>query len=148
MLFRSVPSIVSAAGIVHDIGKIIMLQIFGLDYYNKILMSPLEEHELLSLERELYEIDHSVLGGYFLNWWAFPLDLVEITLYHHTPSAPEVSNKALVALMCMASQIEENSSIILSEPFLNAMDILKVGEPFYLEIQEKYHMIEQTNDSN
>ena len=143
-----VPSIVSAAGIVHDIGKIIMLQIFGLDYYNKILMSPLEEHELLSLERELYEIDHSVLGGYFLNWWAFPLDLVEITLYHHTPSAPEVSNKALVALMCMASQIEENSSIILSEPFLNAMDILKVGEPFYLEIQEKYHMIEQTNDSN
>jgi HD-like signal output (HDOD) protein len=141
-----VPAIISSAGIVHDIGKIIMLQIFGIDYYNKIILNPTEAVDLLKLERDLYEIDHSELGGYFLNWWAFPLDLVEITLYHHTPDAPEVSNKALVALMCMASHIEENDSIVLSEPFMNAMDILKVAEPFYLEIQEKYHTQDHTQD--
>lgn len=140
-----VPPIISSAGIVHDIGKIIMLQIFGSEYYNKILMNPIGSSDLLSLERELYAIDHSVLGGYFLNWWAFPLDLVEITLYHHTPNAPEVSNKVLVALMCMASQIEENDAMILSASFFDAMEILKVGEAFYLEIQEKYHAVDHKN---
>lgn len=137
-----VPAIISSAGIVHDIGKIIMLQIFGMDYYDRILMNPLDEQDLLKLEQDIYEIDHSVLGGYFLNWWAFPLDLVEITLYHHTPNAPEVSNKELVSLLCMASHIEENESIILNEPFMNALDILKVGEPFYVEIQKKFHAVE------
>ncbi len=143
-----VPAIISSAGIVHDIGKIIMLQIFGIDYYNKIILNPTEAVDLLKLERDLYEIDHSELGGYFLNWWAFPLDLVEITLYHHTPDAPEIANKAFVALMCMASHIEENESIVLSEAFMNAMDILKVGEPFYLEIQEKYHTQDNTIENN
>ncbi|HAS74725.1 MAG TPA: hypothetical protein DCS67_11335, partial [Clostridiales bacterium UBA8960] len=81
-----VPPILSSAGIVHDIGKIIMLQIFGERYYEEILMQAYNDDVLLATERENFGIDHSMLGGYFLNWWAFPVDIIEVTLFHHTPT--------------------------------------------------------------
>ncbi len=135
-----VPPIISAAGIVHDIGKIIMLQIFGENYYNEILRHNYRSDFLLQKERELYQIDHSMLGGYFLNWWAFPLDIIEITLFHHTPEDPGISNRKLVCLMCIASQIASNEYSPQNENFLFAMDYLQIDENQLKEIIAKYEI--------
>jgi len=133
-----VPAIISAAGIVHDIGKIIMLQIFGDDYYNDILKHNYNSDVVLERERELYKIDHSMLGGYFLNWWAFPLDIIEITLFHHTPEDPDVSNRKLVALMCIASQIASKEHNLANVNYLYSMEFLNIDENFLKETIEKY----------
>lgn len=136
-----VPPIISAAGIVHDIGKIIMLQIFGDRYYDEILKHAYHDDALLSKERELFKIDHSMIGGYFLNWWTFPLDIIEVTLFHHTPNDPGISNRKIVALMCIASQIEMNEHLEQNENYHYAMDLLGIGEEFTKEITLKYHPV-------
>ena len=133
-----VPPIISAAGIVHDIGKIIMLQIFGDDYYNQILSHSYQDDGLLQKEQEIYGIDHAIIGGYFLNWWAFPYDIIEMTLYHHTPNDPDISNKKQVALMCLASQIDNNMMENNDMNFKFAMDVLNVNGDFLKDILDKY----------
>ena len=138
-----VPSIISAAGIVHDIGKIIMLQIFGDRYYNETVKSKLDDDLLIEVEKSLFGIDHSMLGGYFLNWWAFPLDIIEMTLYHHTPKDPDISNMKLVALMCIASKIESQSFEPNSINYMEAKDILNIDDSFLMDIHIKYNETDQ-----
>ncbi|HSN67168.1 MAG TPA: response regulator [Fusibacter sp.] len=137
-----VPAIISAAGIVHDIGKIIMLQIFGDRYYNETVKEGLEDDQLIDVEKSLFGIDHSTLGGYFLNWWAFPLDIIEMTLYHHTPKDPDISNKKLVALMCIASKIEMQSFQSDSIHYMDARDILNIDDSFLMDIHIKYNEVD------
>lgn len=140
-LFKvKVPPVISAAGIVHDIGKIIMLQIYGDDYYHKILNQSHSDDDLLELEKAFYGIDHSTLGGYFLNWWSFPLDLVETTLYHHIPQDPDLSNRTLTSMMCIASQIETTEYKDHNANFMFALDVLKIDEPFLNDIIEKFNL--------
>ncbi len=134
-----VPAIISAAGIVHDIGKIIMLQIFGDQYYDEIIKAGLIDDALIDKERALFGIDHSMLGGYFLNWWAFPLDIIEMTIYHHTPKDPDIANSKLVALMCIASKIEVGSFDENSINYMDAKAILNIDDSFLTDIRIKYN---------
>ena len=133
-----VPPIISAAGIVHDIGKIIMLQIFGNSYYDDILKLNLRDDQLIGKENELFGIDHSTIGGYFLNWWAFPYDIIEMTLYHHIPNDPDILGKKQVALMCLSSLIESKMMSTENTNYLEAMDVLGISEDFFREIVSKY----------
>ncbi len=138
-----VPAIISAAGIVHDIGKIIMLQVFGDRYFIETIKSELKDDQLLEIEKSIFGIDHSMLGGYFLNWWAFPLDIIEMTLYHHTPKDPDISNKKLVALMCIASKIEALPFDEDSTNYIYAKSILNIDDSFLTDIHIKYNLADQ-----
>lgn len=134
-----IPAIISAAGIVHDIGKIILLQIFGNIYFDEILKLKLRDDQLISKEEEIFGIDHSTIGGYFLNWWAFPYDIIEMTLYHHTPKDPDILNKKQVALMCISSQIESKMTTPLNTNYVEAMEVLGISEDYLKEIIKKYN---------
>lgn len=134
-----VPPIISAAGIVHDIGKIIMLQLFGDHYYEAILKPGYDAQEIIQKEREVFGNDHSSLGGYFLNWWAFPLDIIEMTLYHHNPIDPDISNKPLVALMCVASMIENKEYLKDAAVYTDALEILNTSTEQLNDVIEKYN---------
>ncbi len=78
---KSDPSV----GIIHDIGKIIILQYFP-DRYESIVSEPGDSdfyHDELALGFEGYT--HSEIGAYFLDWWNFPEVMVEAALFHHRP---------------------------------------------------------------
>ena len=136
------PPIISAAGIVHDIGKIIMLQIYGEKYYTDILANSYKNDMLLEKEHELYGVDHAIIGGYFLNWWAFPMDIIEVTLFHHTPEDTCVSNKKLVAMMCIASQIETKEYVDMNSNYVYALELLNIDLDFLKDILAKYEIHE------
>lgn len=135
---KKIPSVIGTAGLMHDIGKIIMLQIYGLSYFDNILQNKNDTGTLLAHEIELYKIDHSTLGGYFLNWWAFPLDIIEMTMYHHDPSNPDIINKELVALMCIASQIESGDCTLGLESYKTSFKILGIEDVYFDTIEKKY----------
>ncbi len=137
---KKIPSVIGTAGLMHDIGKIIMLQIFGMSYFDKVLQSKDNTDALLAHEIEHYEIDHSTLGGYFLNWWAFPLDIIEMTMYHHDPGNPDIINKELVALMCIASQIESGDCALRLESYKTAQKILGIEDDYFDTIEKKYEL--------
>jgi len=116
-----------------------MLQLFGDHYYEAILKPGYDAQEIIQKEREVFGNDHSSLGGYFLNWWAFPLDIIEMTLYHHNPTDPDISNKPLVALMCVASMIENKEYLKDAAVYTDALEILNTSTEQLNDVIEKYN---------
>ncbi len=135
---KKIPAMISSAGLVHDIGKIIMLQIFGNSYYSEILASGIRDDDLTQKENAIFGIDHGLLGGYFLNWWAFPVDIIESTMYHHDPMNESIANRELVAMVCVASQIESMETQKFNTNYLDALDILKLSDHQINDIEAKY----------
>lgn len=102
-LNKRVPNIFASAGLLHDIGKVIMFTHFGAEYDN-ILKEALETgRPIVELEKEYFNVTHQELGGYLLNWWEIPLPIVETALYHHLPMDAKVINKELVSIVHLAN---------------------------------------------
>ncbi len=73
------------AGMLHDIGKLILLKIPR--HYNKV-MELVETTGCSFSEAEYTVIDasHSELGAYLLGLWGLPGNVVEVVAFHHNPS--------------------------------------------------------------
>lgn len=102
LLDKKIPSIYGSAGLLHDIGKVILYTYYA-DTYNDILRK-IEEDDTLLVEEELiqYNITHQDIGAYLLNWWELPYAYVEAAMYHHRPSDQRVINKELIAVVHLA----------------------------------------------
>ncbi|MCA9610081.1 MAG: HDOD domain-containing protein [Myxococcales bacterium] len=93
-------------GLVHDIGKLVLIEQGALDYPEGELGA---DHAHL-LEREQLGFDHAALGRVLMEAWAFPADLVEVVdLHHDVARAYEVGGEvgASVALLRLADHIDD-----------------------------------------
>ncbi|MCW8907281.1 MAG: HDOD domain-containing protein [Sedimenticola sp.] len=70
------------AGLIHDIGKLLLLQQMPVEY-SEIVHQHTFGDELCSLEEERLGINHAILGGRLLDSWSFPRKLVNLTITHH-----------------------------------------------------------------
>jgi len=78
------PEIAFMGGLIHDIGKLIMLETFNDDYSTESWMT-LFGSELLSEELEMFSFTHDLVGGQLLQKWFFPKTLIAAVAYHHHP---------------------------------------------------------------
>ncbi|HVK57213.1 MAG TPA: HDOD domain-containing protein [Candidatus Kapabacteria bacterium] len=115
------------AGLVHDVGRIVMASSFQ-DHFNAIY---LEDHfdpeeTLLDRERRILGVDHTELGAIYLSQHQLPPVLVEVARYHHHP---ERSTKAreLAAAVHIADMLARyahiggsgNNTVVDDESWLN-----------------------------
>lgn len=92
---EKLPDTYASAGLLHDIGKIALL-----DFNNKGFDK--EISSIIELEESL-RISHEMLGGALLEWWNIPLPIVEAAFFHHNPLNPNIINKKLVCIVHIAS---------------------------------------------
>ncbi len=78
------------AGILHDIGKLVLADHFGRDYALVCLAADKTSLPLLSAELDQFDASHADVGGYLLGLWGLPQDLIEAVAFHHEPSAHNV----------------------------------------------------------
>jgi putative nucleotidyltransferase with HDIG domain len=75
------------AGILHDIGKLVLADHFGRDYAMVCLAAEKTALPLLAAEIDQFGASHADVGGYLLGLWGLPQDLIEAVALHHDPRA-------------------------------------------------------------
>ena len=115
------------AGLVHDVGRIVMASAFQ-EHFNAIyLEGDYEEDEsLLDRERRILGVDHAELGAIYLSQHQLPPVLVEVTRFHHQPERSEKARE-LTAAVHIADMLARfarigtsgNSSPVEDESWLN-----------------------------
>lgn len=104
-LNKRIPNIYASAGLLHDIGKVILIHFFE-EIYGEIITKssdPENEKTRSQIEIDLLGVDHQQIGGYLLSWWEIPVPIVEAALYHHDPMNESIINRELVQVVHLAN---------------------------------------------
>jgi len=83
------------AGLLHDIGKIIMGTFIEVDASPIMQLAFNEGVSFDAAEREILGIDHAEVGSLLLAAWKLPTDITEIVRYHHIPDEAEHGSQVL-----------------------------------------------------
>jgi len=89
------------AGLLHDIGKIVLLQYMNKEFEQTINLSKSSKCELYLAEKELLGVDHGQIGSWLAENWRLPRSISEVMQYHHDLSRAEI-NKPLVTIVSFA----------------------------------------------
>lgn len=73
------------AGILHDIGKLVMASNFPTQYAEVIRLATSTNMEHIKAEQEVFGVSHADVGGRLLKLWELPLAVVEAVTWHHEP---------------------------------------------------------------
>ena len=100
---KKIPEIYSSLGLLHDIGKVVLITNF-VDRYMKAAESIKDKKDKIYYYEQMSftDVSHEEIGAYLLNWWELPNGLVEAVLYHHKPLDDNVIDKEIVALLNIA----------------------------------------------
>ena len=86
------------AGLIHDVGKIVMASAFP-DHFHEIYHNRAERAgDLDGMEREVLGVDHAELGAMYLRKQRLPEVFVEIVQCHHVPHQARVQTTVTAAV--------------------------------------------------
>jgi HD-like signal output (HDOD) protein len=105
------------AGLVHDVGKIVMAWTFP-DHFAEIhRQATLAARDLTEIETEILGVDHAELGGLYLERHRLPEVLVKSARFHHRPELAG-SHQPIVASVQIADLLMRNARIGCSGNFI------------------------------
>ncbi len=94
------------AGLLHDIGKLVLLEHFPSLAVNVQMKMFNEQKTDIQAEQEFLGVTHSEIGGWIAEKWRLPVSYVEVVKYHHSPALAQL-NKSLVAVTQVANLISK-----------------------------------------
>ena len=83
--FRAMESEAFVAGLVHDIGKVILSQFQTARYSQALRLVAQENISLARAEENIFGVTHAEVGGWLARRWNLPDSLVEAIKRHHIP---------------------------------------------------------------
>lgn len=86
------------AGLVHDMGKIVMAATFPAHFVEIQRRVALEQRPLLELEMEVLGIQHTELGALYLENHNLPDIMIETARYHHEPERAGAQRQIIAAV--------------------------------------------------
>lgn len=91
---------VYTAGLLHDIGKIVLSDALESEYANLVAETETNQSSLLETEKKILGVQHAEIGGRLMAKWQFPANLVAPVWFHHQPelAAPHERMAAFVYL--------------------------------------------------
>ncbi len=124
-------SIAYTAGLVHDIGKLVIGQMLDVAMREKVHQLVQTEHgSLLQAETSVIGCDHAEIGACLLRQWRIPEIIVEAVANHHNPAldnGPSLSAVVhvadVVAHQTGASPGWESFAVVAHETALTALSL-------------------------
>lgn len=102
-----------AAGLIHDVGKVIMDQYAPALFHKVIMLTMKEKTSIYCAEKQILGITHPEIGRAAAIKWNFPVFLSDAIMFHHEPSRAGDSWEAaaiihLANYCCKTAPIGEN----------------------------------------
>ena len=132
------------AGLLHDIGRPILYQIFGKEYSK---LTPDDSNSLIALEEEAFGAGHAEVGSWFADKCKLPSSCINSIRYHHNPElfrSPINGNplSVLVPIVYLANLIvldgQENHGRYteISRAQAHALQAARINGENLIQIQE------------
>jgi putative nucleotidyltransferase with HDIG domain len=90
-------------GLLHDVGKIPLNEVFADDYLKVIHAADFKKTELVSMEQEMLGINHSEVGKMIATKWNLTEETYNCILHHHDPNMESEKTFKLVASVYIAN---------------------------------------------
>lgn len=94
------------AGILHDLGKIILADGLSGDYSAALKESRDTRAPLFEIERKHFQATHAEVGAYLLAIWGLPIPLVEAVANHHHPRRCGTQEFCLAGVVHVANALQ------------------------------------------
>ena len=108
------------AGLLHDIGYWILLQISSTDLTRAWTVSQGTARPLTDVEREVFGTTHAEIGAYVLGLWGLPLAIVEAVALHHDPQSPAALPDGLLPALVKAEAFVKAGALSTAEQLRTA----------------------------
>ncbi|MDZ4773141.1 MAG: HDOD domain-containing protein [Planctomycetota bacterium] len=103
-------------GLLHDIGQLVMLDNFGIDYIATILISRTVEEQLENERERFAGLTHADVGAISASTWALPIPISDLIKFHHSPGKANKSKDVLQIIACADEMAEEIAAHERDEP--------------------------------
>lgn len=139
------PECLFMAGLLHDLGSLVLYQRSPDSLRKSLLASRDNEHALVRKERELFGFDHAEVGGALLELWDMPKDVQHAVARHHRPTSPMSLPVAIVHLAdTLANRTDQGSlsgfGACGQPPHPDAWKLLGLDEGLTDEIRKEVHL--------
>lgn len=114
------------AGLLHDIGKLIFIKNFPVEYKFAVKASQNNNTPIAESELKMFKCTHAEAGAYLLGIWGFQLPVVMAAAFHHNPLGAPESHR----LYCCAMYFSNKAELSLRSGG-------KVGDNINMEILER-----------
>ena len=127
------------AGLIHDVGKII-LDRFMHDVYKEIVKITYNENiSVIEAEQRVIGESHAKVGGWLMEAWNLPSIFVDIANYHHSVMETDENNRLEVAIVSLSNQLARLKSFgfggDMSGVVLADIDAWKIIDEAYPQIK-------------
>ena len=82
---RTVADEACTAGMLHDIGKVMLAASLPDQYEQAVKLAAERKISISDAECEIFGANHSQVGAYLLGLWGLPVTIVEAVAFHHEP---------------------------------------------------------------
>jgi len=138
------PDVVYTAGLLHDIGKIVLALLFP-DHYDRVVsFAASRKCRIILAEQKLLNTDHCMVGKVVCELWNLPEDLGNAIFFHNDPRDSSGSDTQLVRLIHLsdvlvrAARIGDPGDQVIPEPSPGSLSVLG---PTRDKIQSAYSAI-------
>lgn len=130
---RALASRALAAGLVHDLGKVVLATNFD-DLYGRVhSLARKQPVPLWEIEKEMFGANHGEIGACLVGMWNLPNPIVEATAFHHEPPLGEHEELTPLAAVHIANVLEHEIwpsgdfrvGPIINTTFLNQLGLLE-----------------------
>lgn len=129
------------SGLLHDIGILILLYLYGAEYQTLLSQKGKPLHEL---ERQHFGFSHAEIGAYLIGLWGLPESVMESVAWHHQPSRSknrQISTLTVLHLADLLSDWQEQGGLTAAE---DTATLLQHLDADYLPELDWQHLINQS----
>lgn len=112
-----------AAGLLHDIGKLVLADNFEVEYNQVQKTARTESRPLWEVEKEVFGVSHAELGAFLLGRWGMPISLLEPIALHHQPKLSRDREFSVLSAVHVANALHREPNASKESVLARSLDI-------------------------